>query len=75
MKTPVGDTPELEAAAMEETRRNPGRFDDTKLLGRNSWWEFCRWDKADTIGFLACCALSGSIVGLFLFLLNLASGA
>src|SRR5262249_44780780 len=30
MKTPVGDTPELEAAAMEETRRNPTRFEHTK---------------------------------------------
>ena len=33
-------------------------LDDTKLLGRNSWWEFCRWDRVDTIGFLACCAVS-----------------
>jgi len=75
MKTPVGDTPELEAAAMEETRLNPGRFDHTKLFGRTSWWEFCRWDKADTIGFLVCCTVSGSIVSLFLFLLGLASGS
>jgi SSS family solute:Na+ symporter len=74
MKTPVGDTPELEAAAMEETRVNPTRFDDTKLFGRNSWWEFCRWDRADTIGFVACCAVSAAIVGLFVFLLGLASG-
>jgi SSS family solute:Na+ symporter len=74
MKTPVGDTPELEAAAMAETARNPSRFDDTKLFGRNSWWEFCRWDRADTVGFIACCSLSAAIVGLFLFLLNLASG-
>jgi Na+/proline symporter len=75
MKTPVGDTPELEDAAIEETRRNPGRFDNTKLFGRDSWWEFCRWDKADTLGFLACCAISGGIVGLFVFLLNLSSGS
>jgi solute:Na+ symporter, SSS family len=74
MKTPVGDTPELETAAMAETARNPARFDHTKLFGRNSWWEFCRWDRADTIGFIACCSLSAAIVGLFLFLLNLASG-
>ncbi len=73
MKTPVGDTPELEAAAMEETRLNPGRFDDTKLLGRNSWWEFCKWDRVDTIGFIACCSLSAAIVGVFLALLNWAA--
>lgn len=71
MKTPVGDTPELEAAAMEETRRNPTRFDQTKLLPRSNW-EFCRWDRVDTIGFLACCALSGAIIALFVGLLRAA---
>jgi SSS family solute:Na+ symporter len=74
MKTPVGDTPELEDAAMEETRVNPTRFDDTKLFGRNSWWEFCKWDKVDAIGFIACCSLSATIVGIFMALLNWASG-
>ena len=72
MKTPVGDTPELEAAAMEETRRNPGRFDHTKLV-RNSTWEFCKWDRVDTIGFLICCAVSGAIIGLFVLLLKWAA--
>lgn len=73
MKTPVGDTPELEEAAMEATRVNPARFDDTKLFGRNSWWEFCRWDRVDAIGFAACCSLSAAIVGIFLMLLNWAA--
>ena len=73
MKTPVGDTPELEAAAMAETRRDPTRFDHTKLLPGTDW-EFCRWDRVDTIGFLICSALSGAIVGLFMFLLKLAGG-
>ncbi len=73
MKTPVGDTPELEAAAMEETRVNPTRFDDTKLFGRNSWWEFCKWDRVDSIGFIACCSLSAAIVGIFMALLNWAA--
>jgi SSS family solute:Na+ symporter len=73
MKTPVGATPELEAAAMEETRLNPTRFDDTKLFGRNSWWEFCKWDRVDGVGFIACCALSAAIVGVFMALLNWAA--
>ena len=73
MKTPVGDTPELELATMEETRRNPTRFDHTKLLPRSNW-EFCKWDRADTIGFVACCSLSAAIVGFFVFLLGLAGG-
>lgn len=65
-----GNATERQGAVSTATRCNPGRFDDTKLLGRNSWWEFCRWDKADTIGFIVCCALSGSIVGLFVMLLR-----
>ena len=72
MKTPVGDTPELEVAAMEETRLNPTRFDHTKLVPRSNW-EFCRWDRVDTIGFIACCAFSAAIVGIFLALLNWAA--
>jgi solute:Na+ symporter, SSS family len=71
MKTPVGDTPELEAAALEETRRNPTRFDHTKLVAGSNW-EFCKWDRVDTIGFLVCSALSAAIVGFFLFLLKAA---
>ena len=59
MKTPVGATPEEEAAAMEATRRNPNRFQHTKLFPHSSW-EFARWDRVDTVGFLICCAVSGS---------------
>ncbi len=72
MKTPVGDTPELEAAGMEETRRNPTRFDHTKLLPKSNW-EFCKWDRVDTIGFLACSALSGAIVVVFVVFLRWAA--
>ncbi|MBI5693228.1 MAG: hypothetical protein HZC55_24385 [Verrucomicrobia bacterium] len=73
MKTPVGATPELEAAALAETERQPDRFDHTKLLPWSNW-EFCRWDRVDTIGFLACSALSGAIVLLFVGLLRWAAG-
>ena len=72
MKTPIGDTPEAEEATMAETRRNPARFDHTKLVPSSNW-EFCKWDKVDTIGFLACCATSFSIVGLFVLLLKWAA--
>ena len=67
----MGDTPELEAAALDETRRNPTRFDHTKLLPRSNW-EFCKWDRVDTVGFLICSALSALIVGLFLAALKAA---
>jgi hypothetical protein len=74
MKTPVGATPEFEAAAIAETQRNPHRFDATKLFGANSAWEFAKWDRVDTIGFASCCAMSGAIIGLFVLLLKLAAG-
>lgn len=72
MKTPVGATPELEAAAVEETRRAPARFDGEKLFPHSNW-EFTRWNRTDTIGFITCCLLSGGIVSLFWFLLRLAA--
>lgn len=72
MKTPVGDTPELEAAGIAETLRNPTRFDHTKLLPSSNW-EFCKWDRVDAIGFIACCSLSAAIVGIFLGLLKWAA--
>ncbi len=72
MKTPVGRTPELEAEALEATRGDPARFDHTKLWPRSNW-EFCRWDRVDTIGFLICSALSAAIVLLFVGLLRWAA--
>lgn len=74
MKTPVGATPELEAAAMAATRLEPGRFDHTKLFPRSTW-EFAKWDREDTVGFIVCCAISAGIIGLFVLLLRWASGA
>ena len=74
MKTPIGETPELEATAMVETQRNPHRFDHTKLFGVKSSWEFAKWDRVDTVGFLGCCATSGAIILIFVVLLRLAAG-
>lgn len=74
MKTPVGATPEAEVAAMAATRAQPHRFDDTKLFGAASTWEFGKWDKVDTIGFIACLAVSAGILACFWALLRAASG-
>jgi solute:Na+ symporter, SSS family len=71
MKTPVNPVPEVDAAEMEATRRNPHRFDQRKLFPRSSW-EFTKWDRVDTIGFLACCAVSAVILGLFWSMLRAA---
>lgn len=72
MKTPVGRTPQLERLALAETQRDPRRFDHLKLWPRSNW-EFTRWDRIDTIGFLACCAASGTIIAAFWWLLRLAA--
>jgi len=64
MKTPVGATPELESWAMEETARDPSRFDHLKLFP-GSQWEFCRWTREDALGFLICCGVSSAILGGF----------
>ena len=73
MKTPVAGTPELDAAEVAETERNPGRFNHAKLFPRSSW-EFTKWNRVDTVGFLACCATSGAILGVFALLLRLTAG-
>ncbi len=74
MKTPVGATPDLEDEAMAETARNPGRFDEHKLLGPRSNWEFTKWDKVDAIGFIACLGVSFGILAAFWLLLRAAAG-
>ena len=74
MKTPVGATPELEIAGMAETKANPHRFDETKLLGARSSWEFAKWNTVDTVGFLACLAVSGGILTAFWLVLRAAAG-
>ena len=53
-------------------RKQPTRFEHTKLFPRANW-EFCRWDRVDTIGFIACCALSGVIIAIFIFALKAAA--
>ena len=64
LKTPVGATPEAEAAAIAASHADPSRFDHTKLFPRSDW-EFTKWDKLDALGFLACCASVGVVLLVF----------
>jgi Na+/proline symporter len=73
MKTPVGATPELEAAAMAETARDPLRFESTKLFPSSSL-ELTKWNREDAVGFGVCCVISGAILGLFMLVLRAAAG-
>lgn len=75
MKTPVKPDPEEDAKEMEATMRDPHRFAHTKLLGPKSSWEFGKWNRVDAVGFIACVAISFAILGVFVLLLNWASGA
>jgi solute:Na+ symporter, SSS family len=64
MKTPVAGTLEEDALAVEASYANPPRYDHLKLFPRSNW-EFTKWDRRDTLGFLACCALVGVVLVVF----------
>jgi len=49
---------------VELSYANPTRFDHRKLFPSSNW-EFTKWDKRDTIGFLCCCALVGVVLLVF----------
>jgi hypothetical protein len=64
LKTPVGPTSEDDALAVAASYANPTRYDHLKLFP-NSNWEFTKWDKRDTVGFIVCCALVGVVLLVF----------
>ncbi len=74
MKTVVQPDPAADLAEMEATRRDPGRFNHTKLFGPDSNWEFARWTKVDAVGFIACLGVSCAILAGFWLLLRTAAG-
>lgn len=72
LKTPVAATLEEDAAEVERSYANPGRFDDRKLFPRSDW-EFTKWNREDLLGFLGCCVLVGVVLVVFKFVLTLGS--
>jgi SSS family solute:Na+ symporter len=64
LKTPVAATLEEDAKVVEESYANPTRYDHLKLFPKSNW-EFTKWDKRDTIGFVCCCALVGVVLVVF----------
>jgi hypothetical protein len=64
MKTPVGATLEEDAKEVEASYANPARYDHLKLFP-NSTWEFTKWNRQDTLGFIGCCVLVGFILVFF----------
>lgn len=53
MKTPVAPTPEEDAMELEKSYADPARFNHQKLFPKSNW-EFTKWNRVDTIGFVAC---------------------
>lgn len=64
LKTPVGPTLDDDAVLVEQSYANPTRYDHTKLFPRSNW-EFTKWNRQDTLGFLGCCGLVGVILIFF----------
>ena len=64
MKTPVIAEPELDKAELEKSYADPTRFDHLKLFPKSNW-EFCKWTKVDTYGFLGTSALTAIILTAF----------
>ncbi len=64
MKTPVASTLELDEIEVLKSYETPSRFDSQKLMPRTNW-EFCRWDKQDTWGFILCWLAVFAVFGIF----------
>ena len=70
MKTKVIADRELDKAELQKSYDNPTRFDHMKLFPKSNW-EFCKWDKEDTWGFLASTALTVGILLAFWLLIKM----
>ncbi|MHC4122546.1 MAG: sodium:solute symporter family protein [Planctomycetota bacterium] len=72
MKTPVLVDREKDSEELAKSYATPDRFKHVKLFP-NSSWEFDKWDKVDTIGFVLSVAGVTAVIGLLVLLLNIGS--
>jgi solute:Na+ symporter, SSS family len=70
MKTPVAETPEKDRQEVEASYADVTRFDHTKLFPRTNW-QFTRWDRTDTVGFVFALLMVGLVLLLLLLMVNL----
>ncbi len=70
MKTPVLVDRQADERELNLSYANPKRFDHLKLFPR-SQWEFTKWDKVDTIGFLIATAIAFAIIGILYTAVNI----
>ena len=69
MKTQVHVDPDEDLRQMELSYADPGRFNHRKLFPK-SGWEFDKWTKTDTVGFVISAAVAGLVI---LFLIGIIS--
>jgi len=70
MKTPVSADREMDKKELELSLAEPRRFDHKKLFP-NSSWEFYKWTKVDTVGFLFAVLGVALILGLLKLLVSI----
>jgi SSS family solute:Na+ symporter len=70
MHTPIQPTDELETAALEESYRNPGKFEKEKIFP-GSQWELMKPKKIDYLGFGGSWILVGVVILLLWFVLSI----
>lgn len=70
MKTPVIKDHAADEKALAQSYANPNRFDHTKLF-KASDWEFDKWNRQDTVGFLISIAGVFVVVGLMTLLVSI----
>jgi SSS family solute:Na+ symporter len=70
MKTPVKEDREEDLREMERSYQDPKRFDHL-LLFPNTQWQFTKWDRTDSIGFLFSLLMVVAILFFLYFAVNL----
>ena len=69
--TPLADTPEEDDAKVEQVMNNPQCYDHLKIFGSKSNWQFIKWSREGTIGFIINIGVVLAITGLLFFIVNL----
>jgi solute:Na+ symporter, SSS family len=72
MRTPVLVDRQKDRQELEISLANPDRYRE-KLLFPHSQFEFFKWNRVDTIGFILSVAVVFGIIGMLQFLLHVGS--
>jgi SSS family solute:Na+ symporter len=67
MKTPVRIDPDDDARELARSYADPRRFDGSKLFPRSAW-EFDKWNRTDTVGFIVSCGVAVAILALLILI-------